>query len=68
MNKFAERLRELRLEKKLTQIELADSIGVSFAIISKWENCKRQPTLENIKALSRFLNVTADYLIGLKDY
>ncbi len=68
MKDFSIRLKELRLERKLTQTQLAASIKVSYGIISKWENSQRQPTLENIKALCKFFNVSADYLIGLTDF
>lgn len=68
MKEFSKRLKELRLDRKLTQIDVASAVGVSYGIISKWENSKRQPTLENIKSLSLFFNVSSDYLIGLSDY
>ena len=68
MKEFSVRLKELRLDRKLTQMDVANAVGVSFGIISKWENSKRQPTLENIKALCLYFKVTSDYLIGLSDY
>ena len=66
MEKFSNRLKELRF-RKLTQIDVANAVGVSFGIISKWENSKRQPTLENTKALCLFFNISSDYLLGLED-
>ena len=50
MNKFSERLKELRLEKKIGQIALAKQLGVSKDIISLWENGLREPTLSNLIA------------------
>lgn len=37
MNKFAERLKELREEKNLTQYQLSKLIGISTACINRWE-------------------------------
>lgn len=66
-NLFAERLRDLRNEKGLSQRELAKQLQVSSAIISKWENGLMQPTADNIIAVADFFNVCADYLLGRKD-
>ena len=66
-NLFAERLKDLRNEKGLSQRELAKQLQVSSAIISKWENGLMQPTADNIIAVADFFNVCADYLLGRKD-
>lgn len=67
MNKFAERLKELRLEKGLTKIQLAAEIKYSSTVIGKWENKKRSPNMEAIIALCNYFKVSSDYLIGLTD-
>lgn len=64
---FDERLKELRADKGVGQIELAKAIGVSNGIISLWENGLREPTLSNLIALSRYFQVPLDYLAGLVD-
>ena len=51
---FAERLKELRIEKSLGQVELAKALGVSNGIISLWENGLREPKLSNLVVLSEF--------------
>ena len=66
--KFGDRLKELRSERGVGQVELAARIGVSKGIISLWENGLREPTMSNIIALSQYFGVSADYLIGLKDF
>lgn len=69
MNKaFCERLKELRQEKKVGQVELADGIGVSKGVISLWENGLREPTMSNLISLAEFFEVSIDYLVGIKDY
>ncbi len=62
--RFGERLRDLRQEKNIGQVELATKIGVSKGIISLWEQGKREPTLSSLVAIADFFNVTIDYLIG----
>ena len=62
--RFGERLRDLRQEQNIGQVELATKIGVSKGIISLWEQGKREPTLSSLVAIADYFNVTIDYLIG----
>lgn len=55
------------MEKCLGQIELAHELGVSKGVISLWENGLREPSMSSIILLSKFFNVTTDYLLGLDD-
>lgn len=64
---FAERLKELRVEKKLSLEKLAKQIGVSDTAIMKWEQNKSEPTAMNIKLLALYFDVSSDYLLGLED-
>lgn len=64
---FAERLKELRQEAKLSTKKLGDKIGVSDAAICRWENCERVPSIIYLVLLAKFFNVSADYLCGLED-
>lgn len=67
MNKFAERLKDLREEKNLTQYELSKKIGISTACINRWEKNLRVPNIDSIIILCQFLGCSSDYLIGLED-
>ena len=64
---FAERVSELRKERKLTITQLADAVGVSHPTISRWENVLIMPQVDNIFALAIFFNVPAGYLIGTEN-
>ena len=64
---FEDRLKELRTEKGVGQIELAKAINVSNGIISLWENGLREPKLSNLIALAKYFEVSLDYLVGLVD-
>ncbi|MDE5548630.1 MAG: helix-turn-helix domain-containing protein [Clostridia bacterium] len=66
MIKFGERLKELRLEKNMTQTTLAKLIAVDRRTISNWENSTREPDLETFAKLTQILNTSADFLLGLE--
>ena len=66
-NKFAVRLSELLKENNLSKRGLAAKIGISAASISDWSTGKIQPTAESIYAVAEYFQVSADYLLGLKD-
>lgn len=67
MNKFAERLKDLREESNLTQYELSKQVGISTACISRWEKGLRVPNIDSIIILCQFFSCSSDYLIGLED-
>lgn len=67
MNKFAERLKELRKENNLTQDQLAAKTMISQSTLSLYESNKQSPTIDMVIVLCKFFNVSADYLIGLVD-
>ncbi len=66
-NIFSERLKELRIEKGIGQVELAKAINVSKGIISLWENGFREPKLSNLIALAQHFEVSIDYLAGIEN-
>ena len=67
MDKFAERLKALRLDRNLSQVQLAFDTKISHSAIAYWEKCERQPNAQAIITLAKYFNVSADYLLGLKD-
>ena len=67
MENLGETIKYLRLEKGLTQPELAKLLGVSNGIISVWENNVNEPKATYIKRLAQVLGVSADYLLGIKN-
>ena len=64
---FGERLKELRTEKKLSQMELSVATGISQSAIAKWELGKTDPTAYALITLSNYFNESVDYLLGLTD-
>ena len=67
MKEFAERLKDLRLEKGLSQRQLAKLLNISHAAIVRWESESRIPNAEAVVMLAKFFSVTTDYLLGLTD-
>lgn len=63
---FNDRLREQRLEKNLTQKEVAALLGVSTTCYSGYEQGYREPDFKTLIKICKVLNVSADYLLGLE--
>lgn len=61
------RLKELRKEKKITQEELAQEIGVSKITILRWENGERQIKPEKAQQLADYFGVSVGYLLGYEE-
>ena len=62
---IGERLRELRSEKNLSQMELSKATGISQSSIARWELNKSEPTASDIIVLAKFFGESADYLLGI---
>ena len=67
-NQFPQRLKELREEKGLSIKTLAKELGVSDIAIGRWEKGLRTPNIDSLILVANYFNVSADYLLGLKDY
>lgn len=67
METIGNRIKSLRIEKRISQLTLAKAIGVGQASICEWENDLHEPTLNGIKAMAIFFNVSTDFLLGLED-
>ena len=65
--KFAQRLKELRLENKLSMIQLAKLMGITDGSICRWENGKHDIKGEELFKLAQIFKVSTDYLVGLED-
>lgn len=64
---FAYRVKKLRKQRKLSQKELGDAIGLTPKSISTIESGLRTTTIEKLILLAKFFDVSTDYLLGLKD-
>ena len=64
---FCERLNELRIENGLSTTQLAKVLNVTHPTISRWENGKITPTIDQLYNIALYFKVSADYLIGLEN-
>lgn len=60
---FSKRLADLRIERNLSQQQVADCLETTRQNISRYENGKNEPKISDIAKICEFLNVSADYLI-----
>ncbi len=67
MSGFPERLKELRIQNKVSQKEIANNIETSESLFQKYEYGKTKPAYDVIIKLCNYFNVSADYLLGLSD-
>ena len=64
---FAQRLRELREAREMTQREIADLLGLTPKAIGFYEQGQREPAQEALLKLSDIFDVSVDYLLGKTD-
>ena len=64
---FAERLKTLRKQVKLTQSQIAEKLDISQQAYASWERGVKKPTQENLVKIAQVLNVSVDYLVGNSD-
>lgn len=64
---FAERLKILRKQEKITQVQIAEKLDISQQAYAAWERGVKKPTQENLVKIAQILNVSVDYLVGNSD-
>ena len=68
MDIFAVRLKELRMEKRLTQQQLATTLQTTDDSIYSWEKGRSEPSIAVIRKICDFFEVSSDYLLGRTEY
>ena len=64
---FSQRLRQLRIDKHLTQAQVAERVGVTASMVSSYETDIRLPSFEVMIRLADLFGVTVDYLLCRQD-
>lgn len=59
-----DRLKTLRLNKNLTQKDIANKLGTSYQTYQQWERGVRTPKIESLNKLAEIFEVSTDYLTG----
>lgn len=64
---FGNNLKTLRLQNGLTQVQVAQKLGVTKSVISAYETGIRLPSYDILINISRIFKVSTDYLLGLEN-
>ena len=68
MKIFAERLKELRKEKNLTQTDLANILKIKQQSYARYEADTSEPSYEMLVEIAKFFDVSTDYLLGINEF
>ena len=61
-------VKELRIDRGMSQKELALTVGVAQATVSEWESQKKNPSGERLAKLSEIFNVPSTKILGMQGY
>lgn len=67
MSEIAKRIKEIRIENKMSQAQFGQALFVSQDTVSLWENGKSLPSTEYVILIAKKFNVSADYILCLKE-
>ena len=67
MVNFGQRLKELRVQKRFTQEQLSNKVGLTKSVISAYESSARYPSYDILIKLSAIFGVTTDFLLCVSD-
>ncbi len=59
-----DRIRQLRMESGISQVEMAKMLCVSKQSVSNWENDNIQPSIEMLVKIAKLFSVSTDFLLG----
>ena len=68
MNKFSERLKDLRTENGFSRLQFAEMLKVSERLVGYWENGQRECSFDMLIEIADKLNTSTDYLLGKTDF
>lgn len=64
---LGDKIREIRLAKKISQVELAKMLDVTKQSVSNWENENIQPSIEMLSKIADVFNISTDFLLSRDD-
>ena len=66
-NTVAKNIKNARTKKNMTQMNLADEMGVSYQAVSNWERGNSMPDISKLPELCKILDISFDELVGEKN-
>ena len=67
MNRIGKAIRTARIGKNMTQMDLADQMGVSYQAVSNWERGNSMPDIAKLETLSQVLGLSVSDLLGVEN-
>ena len=64
---LGEQIRDLRTAKNLSQVQLADRLGVTKQSVSNWENNNILPSVDMLKHIANYFHCSTDYLLEMNE-
>ena len=64
MNEVGKRITQLRKDRNMTQMELADKLGISYQAVSNWERGSSMPDISKLPELAELFNISIDFILG----
>lgn len=64
---IARKIRQARIDQNMTQMNLADAMGVSYQAVSNWERGNSMPDISKLEELCSVLHITVNELLGVED-
>lgn len=64
---LGEQIRDLRNAKNLSQVQLADRLGVTKQSVSNWENNNILPSVDMLKHIANYFHCSTDYLLEMNE-
>ena len=64
---LGEQIRDLRIAKNLSQVQLADRLGVTKQSVSNWENNNILPSVDMLKRIADYFHCSTDYLLEMEE-
>ena len=65
INVISKRIKNARVQKNMTQMDLADAMGVSYQAVSNWERGNSLPDISKIEQLCKELDISFDVFQGI---
>ena len=64
---LGEQIRDLRTAKNLSQVQLAERLGVTKQTVSNWENNNILPSVDMLKHIANYFHCNTDYLLEMNE-
>ena len=67
MKTYSERIRELREDNDLKQADIANILGTTQQVYSRYENGTNEMPIRHLITLAKYYNIRSDYILGISD-